>query len=108
MCLFKIHYNTYSQFLLLNTGYNSPTIIYEDNAACVAQVRGGHIKGDKTKHISLKFFYTHELHESQQIDVKQIQSINNLADLFTKSLPTSTFEKLVYDIGMLRVHKMQD
>ena len=54
------------------------------------------------------FFYTHELQESQQIDVKQIQSINNLADLFTKSLPTSTFEKLVYVIGMRRVHKMQD
>ena len=79
---------------------NSPTIIYEDNAACVAQVRGGYIKGDRTKHISPKFFYTHELQESRQIDVKQIQSINNLADLFTKSLPTSTFEKLVYGIGM--------
>ena len=26
---------------------NSPTIIYEDNAACVAQVRGGYIKGDR-------------------------------------------------------------
>ena len=87
---------------------NSPTIIYEDNVACVAQIRGGYIKGDRTKHISLKFFYTHELQESRQIDVKQIQSINNLADLFTKSLPTSTFEKLVYAIGMRRVHKMQD
>ena len=87
---------------------NSPTIIYEDNVACVAQVRGGYIKGDRTKHISPKFFYTHELQESRQIDVKQIQSINNLADLFTKSLPTSTFEKLVYGIGMWRVHKMQD
>ena len=87
---------------------NSSTIIYEDNSACVAQVRGGYIKGDRTKHISPKFFYTHELQESRQIDVKQIQSINNLVDLFTKSLPTSTFEKLVYGIGMRRVHKMQD
>ena len=86
---------------------NSPTIIYEDNAACVAQVRGGYIKGDRTKHISPKFFYTHELQESRQIDVKQIQSINNLADLFAKSLSMSTFEKLVCGIGMRRVHKMQ-
>ena len=87
---------------------SSPTIIYEDNAACVAQVRGGYIKGDKTKHISPKFFYTHELQESQQVDVKQIRSVNNLVDLFTKALPTSTFEKLVYDIGMRRVNKLQD
>ena len=87
---------------------NSPTIIYKDNTACVAQVRGGYIKGDKTKHISPKFFYTHKLQESQQVDVKQIRSSNNLADLFTKALPTSTFEKLVYGIGMRRVNKLQD
>ena len=87
---------------------SSPTIIYEDNAACVAQVRGGYIKGDKTKHISPKFFYTQELQESRQVDVKQIRSANNLAGLFTKSLPTSTFEKLVYGIGMRRLNKLQD
>ena len=79
---------------------NSPIIIYEDNAACVAQFRGGYIKGDKITHISPKFFCTHELQESRQVDVKQIRSTNNLADLFTKSLFTSTFEKLVYGIGM--------
>ena len=87
---------------------NSSTIIYENNTAYVAQVRGGYIKGDKTKHISPKFFYTHELQESRQVDVKQICSADNLTDLFTKSLPTSTFEKLVYDIGMRRVNKLQD
>ena len=85
---------------------NSPIIIYEDNAAYVAQVRRGYIKGDKTKHISPKFFYTHELQENRQIDVKQIHSTNNLADLFIKSLLISTFEKLVYVIGI--AHKMQD
>ena len=57
-------------------------------------------KGDKTKHISPKFFFTHELQKSSEIDVQQIRSNNNLADLFTKSLPTSTFKKLIYHIGM--------
>ena len=61
---------------------SSSTIIYEDNAACVAQIRGGYIKGDKIKHISPKFFYTHELQESRQVDVKQIRSAENLADFF--------------------------
>ena len=36
-------------------------VLHEDNAACIAQIKGGFIKGDKTKHISPKFFYTHEL-----------------------------------------------
>ena len=40
---------------------NNPTLLYEDNAACIEQVKGGYIKGDRTKHISPKFFYTHEL-----------------------------------------------
>jgi hypothetical protein len=45
----------------LSTIKDSSTILYEDNAACITQIRGGYIKGDRTKHISPKFFYTHEL-----------------------------------------------
>ena len=30
---------------------NNPTLLYEDNAACIAQIKGGYIKGDRTKHI---------------------------------------------------------
>ena len=62
---------------------NSPTILYEDNTACITQIRGGYIKGDRTKHIALKFFYTHELQKSGDIDVKQVRSCDNLADMFT-------------------------
>ena len=36
-------------------------MLHEDNVACIAQIKGGFIKGDKTKHISPKFLYTHEL-----------------------------------------------
>jgi hypothetical protein len=87
----------------LSTIKDSPTILYEDNAACITQIRGGYIKGDRTKHISPKFFYTHELQKSGDIDVKQIRSSDNLADLFTKTLPTATFKKLVNNIGMRRL-----
>ncbi|KAL6568032.1 hypothetical protein OROHE_003716 [Orobanche hederae] len=86
----------------------TPTIIYEDNAACISQVKGVYIKGDHTKHISPKFFYTHELQKSGEINVQQIRSCHNLADIFTKSQPTSIFEKLVYGIGMRRANTKQD
>ena len=76
--------------------------MYEDNAACIAQLKGGYIKGDRTKHISPKFFFTHDLQQNGEIEVQQIRSSDNLADLFTKALPTSTFEKLRYKIGMRR------
>ena len=81
-----------------------PNIIYEDNEACIRHIREGFIKGDKTKHIAPKFFFTHELQKNNEIEVKQVRSSNNLADLFTKSLPKSVFQKLVYEIGMRRVH----
>ena len=76
------------------------TILFEDNDACIAQITGGYIKGDRTKHISSKLFYTHEHQKSGEIGVQQICSSDNLAYLFTKSLPTSTFKKLIHKIGM--------
>ena len=45
----------------LSSVKDKPTILFEDNAACIAQIKGGYIKRDRTKHISPKFFYTHEL-----------------------------------------------
>ena len=39
----------------------SPTIIYEDNSACVTQMQSGYIKSSITKHIVSKLFYPHEL-----------------------------------------------
>jgi hypothetical protein len=46
------------------------------------------------KHISLKLFYSHELQEGEEISILQIKSYDNLADLFTKSLPQTTFDKV--------------
>ena len=59
---------------------NNPTILYEDNAVCIAQIKGRYIKGDQTKHIFPKFFYTHELQKDGEIDVQQTRSNDNLAD----------------------------
>ena len=87
----------------LSSVIDKPTILFEDNATCIAQIKGGYIKGDRTKHISPKIFYTHELKKNGEIDVQQIRSSDNLADLFTKALPTSTFKKLIYKAGMRKV-----
>ena len=87
----------------LSSVKDKPTILFEDNAACIAQIKGGYIKGDRTKHISPKIFFTHELQKNGEIDVQQIRSSDNLADLFTEALPTSTFKKLIYKVGMRKV-----
>ena len=40
---------------------DTPTIIFEDNAACVMQMELSYIKINMIKHIIPKLFYPHEL-----------------------------------------------
>jgi hypothetical protein len=47
----------------------SSTIIYEDNASCVAQIQILYIKTNYMKHISLKLFYPHELQQHGKISI---------------------------------------
>ncbi|XP_013589258.1 PREDICTED: uncharacterized protein LOC106297595 [Brassica oleracea var. oleracea] len=91
----------------MTEGKDAPTIMYEDNAACIAQLKDGYIKGDMTKHIMPKFFFTHELQKAGEVQVVQLRSSDNSADLFTKSLPTSTFRKLTHQIRMRRLKDLQ-
>ncbi|GJR98383.1 retrotransposon like protein [Tanacetum coccineum] len=88
-------------------GRDDLTIVPEDNAACIAQLKDGYIKGDKTKHILPKFFFTHDLQKSGDIIVQKIRSGDNQVDLFTKALPTTTFKKLVHDTGMRRLNQLK-
>ena len=67
----------------------------------------GYIKSNITKHISPKLFYPHELQQTGEINILQTKSCDNLADLFTKSLPSSLFEKYINGIGMKRLQDLQ-
>ncbi|KAL4031307.1 hypothetical protein IC575_009583 [Cucumis melo] len=91
----------------LSFSKNLPTMLFEDNTACITQIKGWYMKGDRRKHISPKLFYTHDLEENGDISVQQISSKDNFADLFTKALPTSTFEKLVHNSGMRRLRELK-
>ena len=76
------------------------TIIHEDNATCVSRISEGFIKGDRTKHIDLKFFFMHDQTKGRKISIKKIQSCENPADLFTKALPTGKFQELIKLTGV--------
>jgi hypothetical protein len=78
----------------------NPAVICKDNTACIAQIKEGYIKRDRTKHISPKFFSTHDLQKNGLINIYQIRSSDNLADLFIKSLPRNIFEQLSHKIGI--------
>jgi hypothetical protein len=88
-------------------GLDSPTVIYEDNSACVTQMETGYIKSNITKHISPKLFYPYEFKQMGEIDILQTKSCDNLADLFTKSLSPPPFQKCVQGIGMRQLRDLQ-
>jgi hypothetical protein len=67
----------------------------------------GYIKTNYIKYIFPKLFYPHELQECEEISILQIKSCDNLASLFTKSLPLTIFDKCVKDIGMRRLKDLQ-
>ena len=60
------------------------------------------------EHIAPKLFLPHELQKDGEINILQTKSCDNLADLFTKSLPYSTFSKYVEGIGMRRLRDLQN
>jgi len=67
----------------------------------------GYIKNNMTKHISPKFFYTHELQKQGEVNILKVQSCDNVEDLFTQSLPATTFRKSIHDIGIRRLRDLQ-
>ncbi|GJX08082.1 secreted RxLR effector protein 161-like protein [Tanacetum coccineum] len=91
----------------ISLGQESPTIVHEDNSTCIALLKDEYIKGDKTKHILPKFLFTHDLHKSGDIIVQKVRLSDNQANLFTKALPTTTSNMLVYDTGMRRLNELK-
>ncbi|GJU15506.1 hypothetical protein Tco_1143472 [Tanacetum coccineum] len=85
-------------------GQEAPTVVHEDNATCIAQLKDEYIKGDKTKHILPKFFFARDLQKSGDIIVQKVRSSDKQADSFTKALPTTTFKKLAHDTVMRRLN----
>ena len=83
------------------------TIIYEDNAAAVAQVATGFIKADRVKHISPTLFgYMQDLVESNQVVVTKVESAHNISDMLTKALPAHKLRQLVREAGMKTLQEL--
>ena len=58
MYITKIYDPTYRESCGVFSIKSNQTILYEDNAACIAQIKWGYIKWDSAKHI-----YTHEFND---------------------------------------------
>jgi hypothetical protein len=67
--------------------------IFEDNQGCVELANAPKLR-PRTKHIGLKYCHFHSHVACGDIKILWIDTNNQLADIFTKPLPTSSFEHL--------------
>ena len=53
----------------------------------------------RTRHIDTRFFYVRDLIQQKKIALHKVDSVDNLADIFTKILPVARFKELMVEIG---------
>ena len=71
-----------------------PGVIKGDNRGAIALTKNTKDHG-KVKHIDIRHHYIRELLHSGAVNVEQVTSSDNLADLFTKPLPRDHHHRLL-------------
>lgn len=77
-----------------------PTPIYEDNQSCITITKEPR-KHQRLKHIDVKYCFVKEACDNGNILIKYIPTTDQIADIFTKSLPLNIFQKFVSFISLL-------
>jgi hypothetical protein len=70
-----------------------PTIIYEDNNACITMTKSSQTSS-KMRHINLNHHYIREIVREKCVVPIYCSTNDNVADIFTKALPKAAFVKL--------------
>ncbi|MGA8134569.1 MAG: reverse transcriptase domain-containing protein [Pseudomonas gingeri] len=69
------------------------SLVFGDNQSTIAVTKNG-IKGERTKHVDVKYHFVTETVERGDVTLKWIPTAEQQADIFTKALPQPTFETL--------------
>jgi len=78
--------------IIAELGLNSSTgsKVYGDNQSTIAVSKNG-VKGERTKHVDVKYHFVTETVESGKVKLVWVPSAQQQADIFTKALPKPTF-----------------
>lgn len=87
--------------LLQEVGISSiPFTIYEDNIPCI-RISEEPREHQRTKHIDVRYMYVRNLIHEKKIVLEYIRSEDQIADMFTKPLMKSRFNKMCELIKMI-------
>jgi hypothetical protein len=77
-----------------------PIDIYSDSLGA-RSIASNNVYHKRTKHINIKHHYIREKIADGTVNVEQISSKNNLADVFTKPLPRDQHNNLTQKLGLI-------
>ena len=86
----------------LQLNLEGPIPIYCDNQGTIQLTRNPEQR-QKTKHIDLRYHYIREQQDKGQIEIRYVESENQLADILTKALPRPRFESLREALNIVKV-----
>lgn len=89
-----------------NADTKEPVKIFEDNSGALTIAKYGNFTKN-SKHIEVQYHYVNENYERGIIDLIKVESENNIADIFTKSLCKDKFTKKKKKTVKTDVKKMQ-
>ena len=84
--------------------YDEPIPIYFDNTSTIS-VSKNPVMHSKMKHIPIKYHFLREQVVEKNIRVEYVGTKEQVADIFTKSLPWEAFEYLRQRIGVISTPK---
>ena len=79
----------------------NPIQVLTDNQAALAMTTSN-ISTSRTRHISVRYHFVHDLYTQGAVSVEYIRSEQQLADLFTKPLPAPAFNILAPQVLKLK------
>jgi hypothetical protein len=85
----------WSRAFLIAQGYDMPAaIIYQDNQGTIASIMKGRPASDRSRHVSVRYFWLKERIDSGEVDIQYLPTGEMVADLLTKPLQGDKFREL--------------
>ena len=84
---------------LVDPKSSAPMSIGVDNNAAI-QISTKTTMSERTKHLDCKYFAVREFIEDGHLNVERVDTADNTADIFTKPLGKTKFEKFRLDLGV--------
>ena len=78
---------------------HEPIRIYYDNSGAMANAKEPRTITKENTYIEWKFHFVREIVNRGDVSIEKIAYVNNIADLFTKTLPARSFEQHLEGMG---------